>query len=612
MTPCANGWREVVDADDPDLVTCDPWPEDGPEDCAIDEAHFPGRPGCERIGTPCPLGDWAEDIPADATVVYVKAGAPAGGDGTRAAPFARIAEGVDTAPVGAIVAISKGTFDEVVIVRRAVTLWGACVAQTVVSSSEEIAAAWTCGSPIATVMFTGPPGGGLRNVRVSGPRPGVFVTGNAEVRSVVVHDTLGGGIVSCAGTITSTDVVVRDMREPAWDWPTFALDLLNPGRAEVLSGSFLGSGIRIAMGFQLVAEDVVVRDTDSREGNAYDRVGITIVAGRMEMRRSTVMGSGWGIEVTGGGTLFGELLAEDAVIQDTSGVGINVSTGRAEVVRTVVDRSQQFGISSMGGELVATDVVVRDSRFTGITTGTTLSADLVRAYVARSGGGIVATGNFAAEDLVIAKTHEPEAVSSGLGLFVVQGHSEIVRAEIEGCRDAGVLVLGTRAELLASDFAIRATAPRELNGTGGYGMDVQGGARVEILRALLERNHSVGMIVSGAGTDLFGTQLAIRETLNRGDGEYGTGVLAIADAHVGITRFAVSDNELCGLQLVDGGTIDLVQGEVLRNRIGANVQTEGFDLARLQDRVVYLANEVELDGALMSVPDPVVPPEEPR
>ena len=50
--------------------------------------------------------------------------------------------------------------------------------------------------------------------------------------------------------------------------------------------------------------------------------------------------------------------------------------------------------------------------------------------------------------------------------------------------------------------------------------------------------------------------------------------------------------------------MDLHHGEVSGNLIGANVQTEDFELARLQDDVTYADNERDLDTALLPVPDP--------
>jgi hypothetical protein len=137
LTPCPEGWVEVPRAGPDDVATCDPWPETGYEECgAVDEAHFPGEPGCVRIGTACSADDdWATGLPGDRPIRYVLAGAPAGGDGTRASPFGTIAEATSGAASGTVVAQSKGTLDEVVLLPSGVTLWRACGAETVVSSS---------------------------------------------------------------------------------------------------------------------------------------------------------------------------------------------------------------------------------------------------------------------------------------------------------------------------------------------------------------------------------------------------------------------------------------------------------------------------------------------
>jgi hypothetical protein len=79
----------------------------------MDEAHFPGAPACTLVGTPCSAGDFPTDLPGDAAIVYIRSGAPAGGDGWPTAPFGTIGEAVGSAPDGAVVAISKGTFDEI-------------------------------------------------------------------------------------------------------------------------------------------------------------------------------------------------------------------------------------------------------------------------------------------------------------------------------------------------------------------------------------------------------------------------------------------------------------------------------------------------------------------
>jgi hypothetical protein len=209
LTPCPDGWREVTDPET-GTVACDPWPESGYEECtAVDEAHFPGEPGCVRVGTACAPGDdWATDLPGDRPIRYVLAGAPAGGDGTRASPFGTIQEAMSGAPSGTVVALSKGTFDEVVVLPAGVTLWGACVAETLVASSvpaEDFGTINVWGRDV-----------GVRNLRVSGRRPGLQAVGRfrtALVEDVVVAEaTHLGWFVNSAAVVQGRSIVVRDTR----------------------------------------------------------------------------------------------------------------------------------------------------------------------------------------------------------------------------------------------------------------------------------------------------------------------------------------------------------------------------------------------------------------
>ena len=87
----------------------------------------------------------------------------------------------------------------------------------------------------------------------------------------------------------------------------------------------------------------------------------------------------------------------------------------------------------------------------------------------------------------------------------------------------------------------------------------------------------------------------------------GTGITSVVDARITGERFRITRNAFAGLQLARGGVIDLTSGEVTENAIGANVQTEGYDLARITDRVIYRDNGRDLDSTLLPVPDDGVP-----
>ena len=53
----------------------------------------------------------------------------------------------------------------------------------------------------------------------------------------------------------------------------------------------------------------------------------------------------------------------------------------------------------------------------------------------------------------------------------------------------------------------------------------------------------------------------------------------------------------------NGGSADLHEGFVTSNVIGVNVQSAGFDIARLTDRVGYRDNDRNLDTDELPIPD---------
>ena len=83
---CPAGWRPITSAEGI-VVGCDPWPASGRATCtAPDEAHFPGEPGCVRVGSACPAGEFPEGLPGGATVVYVRKAGPYALSGSARSP----------------------------------------------------------------------------------------------------------------------------------------------------------------------------------------------------------------------------------------------------------------------------------------------------------------------------------------------------------------------------------------------------------------------------------------------------------------------------------------------------------------------------------------------
>ncbi|MBI2893327.1 MAG: hypothetical protein HYY06_07220 [Deltaproteobacteria bacterium] len=688
MTPCPDGWRENVDPDNAALVTCDPWPEGGRQDCAEDEAHFPGRPGCERIGPPCPEGEWAAKIPEDARVLYVRAGEPEGGGGTREQPFGWIADAVAAANDGDVIALSKGLFDEEVRIDRAVTLLGACVLETRIAPSVPGAqpAALTLRAAVV-----------VRNLQVGGAEGGVDVSraaGMAELDSVVVRESTSVGVrVSFRGRLQATDLLVREIAEGDG---RLGHGVEASGGAEVMLDRAVlersrTSGVSVAEeGTALTAANLVVADTLTRESDALGGEGLWAGGGAHVTLERAVLERNrmFGVVVQEEGTV---LTATDLLVLDTQaresddsgGYGL-VAGFAAQVTleRAVLERNRMFGALSQGEGtvLTATDLLVLDTQAResdgsggyGLYAWGGAQVTLDRAMLSRNRGvGLVVEDEatvLMATNLAVSDTHEMQSDrTAGYGLSA-EGGAQVTldRAVLERNRELGVVIQGEGTVLTAVDVAISDTLSRGSDGTRGYGLGVFWGARVTLERAVLDRNRAFGVFAALDGTALLATDLVVSDTLSQeSDGRDGDAVIILAGASaelertrmldnrgyalrafgtdttvtavdiavertaeqacaidtcsdatggfglaseggatLDVRRFRSADNALVGVLVASGSALDLHEGIVSYNRIGANVQVDGYDLARLQDEVFYADNGVNTDSTRFKVPEP--------
>ncbi len=242
--------------------------------------------------------------------------------------------------------------------------------------------------------------------------------------------------------------------------------------------------------------------------------------------------------------------------------------------------------------------------------------EITRAVFERNTGVAISFGDegtrLDATDLLVSRTASQESdLRGGHGLEASGGtHVVLLRAAFEENRYTGLVLDGAGTLLEGSDVSIRDTERDEASGGWGTGLLAQNGAQADLSRIVLERNRLAGVRAMHAGTQLSLTDVVAASTVEQDCGDCigaagGSGVVATLGAAIALTSFRASDNFLCGIQLANGGTVDLHAGEVSGNRIGVNVQTGGFDLERLQDGVVYLENEVDLDSSLLPVPEAV-------
>jgi len=568
LGPCPAGWRAATDPDLPEIVTCRPWNGAEPQDCPPDQVHWPDGEGCERVGPVCPDGEWAKDLPAGA--IHVRAGEPAGGDGTRAAPFGMVADALGAANDGDVVALSTGRFDEAVVVRGAITLRGACVGGTVVAST-------TPSEIEGTILLAR--GATVQDLTVAGDRLGVRAnpsTERATIRSVVVDAADGVGIVVGGTAALLEDVVVRGTRGGPLGSFGYGLDVeagadveLDHVSLEQNRGVALVVGASTVRGTDLVLKGTLGRSTDLRAGYGMQVLeNSTIDVERLVAHRNKAIA----VVIVGPNTTMraADVWVADTLAQESdglNGLGLNVFGGSlVELERATFSSNRTFGISAAESATVvtATDLVVQDGL---------------------------------------------EQESDGLGGYGVQaflgGRVEITRGALVRNRVAAVFVDGAQTSFEAVDLRVSGTIAPPGGLEPGLGVEVRTGAAALMQRALIDDNAGIGVVAYDAGATLVLEDVAVERTSSLGGDEGGgSGVIALLGGSVDATRFRFSDNAFCGLQLASGGVVDLQDGIVSGNLVGANVQTEGFDLARLQDRIVYRDNARDLDTTALPLPVP--------
>lgn len=568
LAPCPTGWAEVAG----DVVTCTPYPAGGPGECAGDEAHFPGEPECAPVGATCAGGDFASDLPVGAAVWYVQAGAGDGGAGSVGAPFGTIGEGIAAAASGDVVALSRGTFEEAVELPEGVTLWGACVDGTRLTTDRVVGSAG-----VVTVVGEG---AALGNLTIAGPGPGLWVEGrdaSVSVEGVVIAETdfvailVGGG-----GELTGRSVVVREVRSqpvPGGSGMGALVDTRGTLELERASIERTDGTAVVALGTRVVLRDVALREglgDDPPARGVEAQLGAAVDLTRVWMagqRDAAILAF----------DMDTELLVEDAVIADTA--------------------SDLAGDGGRGLSLVdGARATVRRAHFVG--------QGEVAVIADRAGSAVVL------EDVVIegARGRASDG-TGGSGLAVQSGAAAtLTRVRLADNRGAGLFAIGADTLVTLADVSIVGTRSFAGDGDQGTGLAVQG-ATLTGARLRSSGNRQAGVLAIADGTvtleDLEVSDTHERECASDGCAGvgFGDGLISSLGSVVDVRRFRIVGSARVGVTIVDGA-LDLHEGEVSGCPIGASVQTEGFDVERLYDAVVFRDNDRNLDRSLLAVPEP--------
>ncbi len=472
---------------------------------------------------------------------------------------------------------------------------------------------------------------------IGGDAPGIEVAGPSallDAEGLVIDGALAYAIAAHDGsTVELRDAAIRATRADAMGTRGYALDLNLAGAS--LSGVELARNTSRAIyaqgeGTRLVVEDSSIRDTapqpfDGGLGSAMDAFG------GVDARFSRTVfenNRDKNVRVDSEGTV---LTLEDCVVRgglprmsdDSFGFGVGVASGaEATITRSRFDDNQAISVATQneGTQVALTDVVIRDTgpnpadgeAGAGLDLQSGVAVVARRVFIARSTfQGIRLTGILSeldAEDLTVVETRTHSVMGiGGFGLLVFGSHVGVRRSRMS--RNHAVHVLIT-AEGTGDfeDLTLTEGLGQDADGLMGAGLMTYEGGRATIARARLTDLKAVGLW-STTGGDITGTDIEVSGVVPAecvvdtcADNPGGFGAVGTLMANLSLSRFVVSDTELCGLSVGETSTLTVADGWVRHSAIGINLQNPSIDLAEIQREVAFTDNVQNLDTSVLTPP----------
>ncbi|MGH2830676.1 MAG: right-handed parallel beta-helix repeat-containing protein [Actinomycetota bacterium] len=205
-----------------------------------------------------------------------------------------------------------------------------------------------------------------------------------------------------------------------------------------------------------------------------------------------------------------------------------------------------------------------------------------------------------------------ELPSQGTGIYLTGGvRADLGNINLYDNTSGGLIAQGVGTAVIAENLVLRGNSVNPfylsadgpcLFDRGGGGVLVRFGAHMTLSDSSIADTAFLGAAAYSEGTILTILDSRIDDTTQVGDCG-GFSVSALDDGYVRLEDVTLIGSDRCGLMIATGGTADYHIGYVSEHPIGACVQTEGFDVLRLQSRVVYDDNERQLDSTTLPVPE---------
>jgi hypothetical protein len=325
---CPSGWSRSG------LGPCVPPPS---STCETGQWQPLGAEGCVPL-RPCPDGGDRFRVPAGVDgLAFIDPAAPPGGAGTRARPFASVAEALTRGRTA--LALAPGRHPPPPALPDGTRLFGACPGATVLEGPVRAAAE-------TTVTIDG--------VRIASPTWGVEVAGRAILRGVVVEGARGGVRVSADAELRASAIRVEASTGAALAASGATLEIQGATlRAARSPGSSLARGASARLGATRVEAGagaaVVVDDSALRLAEAAlesPRGAAVLGAGASSVRAETLyVRGGRGADLSGEATLEAEglsLESSDALLsaRDDAQVTVTDLVARSSAGFTVADAAE--------------------------------------------------------------------------------------------------------------------------------------------------------------------------------------------------------------------------------------------------------------------------------
>jgi len=461
---------------------------------------------------------------------------------------------------------------------------------------------------------------------------GVFVIQGAGSltlsRAVLESNHLAGVLLETGASATLEDIAIRNTDFQIPDGGGGDGILVRNGATVSVARAVLENNAwscgTASSGASLDVEDVVCRGAPGRASDGRGGGGLVGVGGASLTVRRAVVESFQNFGIGLAGNSGESAIVEDVVVRDSrtpapgefvSGVGFD---GGSSGTLSRVHVARVHGVAMFSFAPVdATDVTILDAleqdgtEGFGVFAGELSQVSLTRAAIrgSRQYGILVQRGGDM--DLVDVLVADSEGRSldglAGAGLAVFTGATARAERMLLANNRGGALVADEGSTADFTDLVVRDSRPEAASNDFGRGLTVQDGATVTLARGVLERSRDVGLSVL-TGASVIATDLVVRDTTETDCGSEcaswagGVGIGVYRDASVEVTGIRIERADVCGVQLADGASVTLRDGDVSGCDIGACVQVPDYDLGRLTDGVVFHDNGANLEVTDLPVP----------